>query len=283
MHTLALISLLATATCQNDTIIRTIQPDSVVIIESGQTTQMRIFGKKDDPSYTFNYTKTNNTNSESTIEEHTAQWDFSILGHPKDTNKKSGITVNGFDFIRLGAALPVDMTGEIPSKAGLSASADIVNMQFNLPSGRDAFYVGVGYDMNYLFSRKNLRWTKANGQPAVNPHIEGATHHRSTLGTWALTLPLRYEHTFSSSFALDFCVEPQWVATTTAINRYRLGANHITDRYYKIGGLDRFNVAFSAGCQFNQNFGFYVKFAPFNSFSSSSPVNYKLLTFGFSL
>ncbi len=56
MHTLALISILATATCQNDTIIRTIQPDSVVIIESGQTTQMRIFGKKDDPSYTFNYT-----------------------------------------------------------------------------------------------------------------------------------------------------------------------------------------------------------------------------------
>ena len=287
MSSILISALLATSLCTNDTIVRAVRPDSVVIIESGGNTQVQIYGKKDQPGYTFTYTRSKGSDSETHLDEHSVPWDFNIPLLRKEKRAEgpyasTSPTVNAIDQIHLGLVLPVSRSAEARTHAGWNIGFDIVNVEFDLTSRKDAFFVGLGVENTTLFASKHWRWTKHEGQLTSIPYRDEARKRRSVWNTTSITLPLRYSHAFTSDLCLDFSIEPQWSVYNTVSNRYTIGPRSYKDTYHHVGD-HRFNVAFGVAFRSEKTLGIYLKYQPMNALSSTSPANFKMLTMGFVL
>ncbi len=288
MQTLFLLSMMLAPLCQNDTITRAVRPDSVVIIEDNGSTCIQIYGKENDPAYTFNYAHTYPKNSETNIHEHqTSAIDFTIplLDHKlkKDSlMDKSGFYATGFDDVHLGVAILTDKQGNVPTKVGFNAGLQVIGANYVFHSRRDCIGIGLGLEVNVFRSGKQWQYVKRDGELATEPYPENSRNHRSRMKSYALTLPIGYTHAFSKDFSFGLFVEPQYTLSNSTRTRYSIDDKHYTDKYYNIDG-HRFNMAYRVVIESRKVGGLYIKYQPFNTFSSSSPTNFKLLTIGVTL
>ena len=285
MNTLLFLSMLAAPFCSNDTVVRVVRPDSVVISETDQQTQIDIYGRQGDPDYRFSYGRTDHPSVLASIEEHSGGWDFNLplskksKKQGKSAFKPSSVDVNLIDFIHVGACVPMGAKGDVPVNAGWNLGCDLFNIQYNLPSGSDAFYVGLGIDWNFLRASDDAIWTKATDGVAASELPEGARDSRSRLTTTNLALPLRYSHAFTRKLCLDFSVQPQVAVGNRIHTKYKQDSHKVKDKAHGVGG-QRFNVGVAVGLRSTKAFGIYLKYTPMNTWDDASPLNYKMLTVG---
>lgn len=156
MNTLLLLSMLSAPFCSNDTIVNATRPDSVVVCSDNGQTSVQIYGREDDHDYRFTYTMADNLAAVASVNEHSSSWDFNLPFSKPSKNqnnsafKPSSVDLNLIDFIHVGAAVPVNAKGNVPVNAGWNLGADLLNIQYCLPSGNDALYIGLGID--WIFS-----------------------------------------------------------------------------------------------------------------------------------
>ena len=284
--TLLLSTLFAMPTAVNDTVKTVIEePLCVILTEANGTTNLQIKGRKGDPNYTFNYTKTDTPSTLTTIGEHADSWDFNLPFGKKHANngktrfKPKTSDINILDYIHIGAAVPVGSKGNVPVNAGWNMGFDIVNLQSNFASGQDALSIGFGVDINLLKASDDNRWVKVPHGVDVTTFGEGITDTKSRLTNVNLTLPIRYTHAFTRKLGMDFCVEPQMAIGNRILDKFRENGHKFKERSHGVGN-QRFNLGFSLGFNTRKSLGIYVKYTPFNSWGSVSPVNYKMLTVG---
>ena len=289
MQSLFLLSMMLAPLCQNDTITRVVRPDSVVVIEDNGSTRVQIYGKENDPAYVFNYAHSIPSNSEISISEHqTSAIDFTI---PLLKNRalkndslmdKSGFYATGFDDVHIGASILTDKKGNVPTKVGINAGLQVIGANYVFRSRRDCIGIGLGLEVNIFRGGKQWQYVKRDGELEAVPYPENSRDHRSRLKSYALTLPIGYTHAFNKNFSLGLFVEPQYTLGNCTRTRYSIDYKHFTDKYYNIDG-HRFNMAYRVVLESRKIGGLYIKYQPFNTFSSSSPTNFKLLTFGVTL
>ena len=285
MNTLLLLSMIAAPFCSNDTIVNATRPDSVVVCSNNEQTSVQIFGREGDHDYRFTYTMADNSATIASVNEHSGNWDFNLpfSKSPKQQStsafKPSSMDLNLIDFIHVGAAVPVNAKGDVPVNAGWNLGADLLNIQYSLPSGNDALYIGLGIDWNFLRASDHLRWIKATDGVGVADPIDGARSTRSRLTTTNLTLPIRYSHAFTKRLCLDLAVEPQVAIGNRIHTKYKLDSHNVKDKEHGVGG-QRFNVGVSVGLRSTKSFGVYLKYTPMNTWGDASPINYKMLTVG---
>lgn len=288
MQTLFLLSMMLAPLCQNDTITRVVRPDSVVVIEDNGSTRIQVYGKENDPAYTFNYAHTYPKNSETNISEHqTSAIDFTIplLDHKLKNDSlmdRSGFYATGFDDVHMGVAILTNKQGNVPTKVGFNVGLQVIGANYVFHSRRDCIGIGLGLEVNVFRGGKEWQYVKRNGNPEAIPYPENSRDHHSRLKSYALTLPIGYTHAFNKNFSLGLFVEPQYTLGNCSRTRYCIDDKHYTDKYYKIDG-HRFNMAYRVVIESRKIGGLYIKYQPFNTFSSSSPTNFKLLTIGVTL
>lgn len=288
MNTLLFLSMLAAPFCSNDTIVKVVRPDSVVICENKSETRVEVYGRQGDSDYRFSYGSTGNPSAFTSLEEHTGGWDFNLplskksKTQGKSAFKPSSVDVNLLDFIHVGASVPVDAQGDVPVNAGWNLGCDLFNIQYNFRSGRDAFYIGLGIDWNFLRASDDVVWTKATDGVDATPLPEGARDSRSRLTTTSLTLPLRYSHALTHKLCLDFSVQPQMAVGNRIHTKYKQDSHKVKESAHGVGG-QRFNVGVAVGLRSTKAFGVYLKYTPMNTWGDASPLNYKMLTVGVTL
>lgn len=288
MQTLFLLSMMLAPLCQNDTITRVVHPDSVVVIEDNGSTHIHVYGKENDPAYTFNYTHTFPKNSETKISEHqTSAIDFSIplLDHKLKNDSlmdKSGFYATGFDDVHMGVAILTNKQGNVPTKVGFNVGLQVIGANYVFRSRRDCIGIGLGLEVNVFRGGKQWQYVKRDGELETIAYPKNSRDHRSRLKSYALTLPIGYTHAFNKNFSLGLFVEPQYTLGNCTRTCYSIDDKHYTDKYYQIDG-HRFNIAYRVVIESRKICGFYIKYQPFNTFSSSSPTNFKLLTIGVTL
>ena len=288
MNTLLFLSMLAAPFCSNDTVVKVVRPDSVVVSETSTQTRVDVYGRQGDPGYRFSYGSTDNPSALTSLEEHNGGWDFNLPLSKKGKSqghsafKPSSVDVNLVDFIHVGASVPVDAQGDVPVNAGWNLGCDLFNIQYNLRSGRDAFYIGLGIDWNFLRASDDVVWTKATDGVSATPLPEGARDSRSRLTTTSLTLPLRYSHALTRKLCLDFSVQPQVAVGNRIHTKYKQDSHKVKDSAHGVGG-QRFNVGVAVGLRSTKAFGIYLKYTPMNTWGDASPFNYKMLTVGVTL
>ena len=288
MNTILFLSLLTAPFCKNDTIVSIERPDSVVITQESGTTRIHVYGRKDDPEYQYDLKQTETPSTLTSIDEHAGGWDFNTpftkanrhTGHT--TFKPNSSDVNVIDFIHIGACIATNQKGDVPGNAGWNMGFDIVNLQRNLASGKDALFVGLGLEFNLLRASDDVQWTKTGKGVGTSPWAENVTDGKSRLTQISLSLPLRYSHAFSKNRCLDLSVEPQVALSNRIRNKYKYDSHKTKERQHGIGG-QRFNLAFGIGFRSTKSVGIYLKYSPFNTWDSTSPLNYKMLTLGVSL
>ena len=86
--------------------VRTLRPDSVIVIESDSVTQMCVYGRLNDPNYRMVYTVSKPTDAYTQIEEHNSKWDFTLPFQKTEPAKGKDIVFNGFDMMHLGVMPP---------------------------------------------------------------------------------------------------------------------------------------------------------------------------------
>lgn len=285
MNTLLFLSMLAAPFCSNDTVVKVVRPDSVVVSENNLESKVEIYGRQGDPNYKVVYGRTENPSAFASLEEHTGGWDFNLPLSKKNKNqgpsayKPSSVDVNLISFIHVGASVPVNTQGDVPVNAGWNLGCDLLNIQYNLRSGRDAFFIGLGIDWNFLRASDDAIWTKATDGVAATPLPEGARDSRSRLTTTNLTLPLRYSHALTRKLCLDFSVLPQVAVGNRIHTKYKQDSHKVKDSAHGVGG-QRFNVGVAVGLRSTKSFGVYLKYTPMNTWGDASPLNYKMLTVG---
>lgn len=285
MNTLLLLSMLSAPFCSNDTIVNATRPDSVVVCSDSGQTSVQIYGREDDHDYRFTYTMADNLAAVASVNEHSSSWDFNLPFSKPSKNqnntafKPSSVDLNLIDFIHVGAAVPVNAKGNVPVNAGWNLGTDLLNIQYCLPSGNDALYIGLGIDWIFLRASDHSRWIKAtNGVDVANP-MDEARNTRSRLATTNLTLPIRYSHAFTKRLCLDLAVEPQVAVGNRIHTKYKLDSHKVKNKEHGVGG-QRFNVGVSIGLRSTKSFGIYLKYTPMNTWGDLSPINYKMLTVG---
>lgn len=285
MNTLLLLSMLSAPFCSNDTIVNATRPDSVMVCSNNEQTSVQIYGREDDHDYRFTYTMTNNFAAVASVDEHSGSWDFNLPFSKSSKHqsisafKPSSVDFNLIDFIHVGAAVPVNAKGDVPVNAGWNLGADLLNIQYSLPSGNDALYIGLGIDWNFLRASDHLRWIKATDGVSVADPMNGTRSTHSRLTTTNLTLPVRYSHAFTKKLCLDLAVEPQVAVGNRIHTKYKLDSHNVKDKAHGVGG-QRFNVGVSVGFRSTKSFGVYLKYTPMNTWGDASPINYKMLTVG---
>ena len=285
MNTLLFLSMLAAPFCSNDTVVKVVRPDSVVVSENNLESKVEIYGREGDPNYKVVYGRTENPSAFASLEEHTGGWDFNLPLSKKNKNqgpsayKPSSVDVNLISFIHVGASVPVNTKGDVPVNAGWNLGCDLLNIQYSFRSGRDAFFIGLGIDWNFLRASDDAIWTKATDGVATTPLPEGARDSRSRLTTTSLTLPLRYSHALTRKLCLDFSVLPQMAVGNRIHTKYKQESHKVKDSAHGVGG-QRFNVGVAVGLRSTKSFGVYLKYTPMNTWGDASPLNYKMLTVG---
>ena len=167
----------------------------------------------------------------------------------------------------------------MPVNAGWNLGADLLNIQYCLPSGNDALYIGLGIDWIFLRASDHSRWIKATNGVDVANSMDEARNTRSRLTTTNLTLPIRYSHAFTKRLCLDLAVEPQVAVGNRIHTKYKLDSHKVKNKEHGVGG-QRFNVGVSIGLRSTKSFGVYLKYTPMNTWGDLSPINYKMLTVG---
>lgn len=262
--------------------VRTLRPDSVIVIENDSVTQMCVYGRANDPNYRMVYTINKPTDAFTSIEEHASKWDFNLPFQKSAPKPGKDVVVNSLDVLHVGALLPIDKTAAVSSKVGVNVGGDLLNVEFVMPKRRDHFYIGLGVEANLLWQRNGMAWQKINGQLSAYSFEDESYKRRSLLSLTALTLPLRYQHDFGREFVMRFAVIPQYVMATHATNHYKVGACAYTDKYKHLP-VRRFNVAFRVDFATRSAGGVYVQYSPFNTLKDGNPANFKMLSVGWTL
>ena len=262
--------------------VRTLRPDSVIVIESDSVTQMCVYGRLNDPNYRMVYTVSKPTDAYTQIEEHNSKWDFTLPFQKTEPAKGKDIVFNGFDMMHLGVMLPIDKTNVVKSNVGLNVGGDLVNVEFVLPNRKNHFFIGVGAEANLLWQDKSVAWQKLDGKLTANAYRADSYKHRSLLSYTALTLPLCYQHDFGREFLVRLAVIPQYVVAAHVVNHYKIAACSYTDKYKNVP-INRFNLAFRIDFATRSAGGVYVQYMPFNTFKDGNPANFKMLSVGWTL
>lgn len=284
-----ILALICAATCLaagrqavNDTIVKVIRPDSIVVTETDSTTRVQVYGRAGEPAYHFSYAKGYTDSTTTTLGEHAlSDWDFSLPFGKLKSRRTTRFAVEGMAHIHTGLLIPIDKTGMADSHVGWQAGFDIINLTANLPSKRDALSIGFGVEV-YLFKQRNgQQWIRRNGQLTTMPFADGLSHRRSLLTMGSFTLPIHYTHHFSKVNALTLSAIPEWNTINTISNRYRQGDKRISDLYRGRFNRRPFDVAVRVAFINDDWGGIYVQYNPSSSFTGDAPTDFKMLTVGF--
>lgn len=270
-----------TRVCVNDTVVKVLRPDSIVVTETDSTTHVHVFGSGNNPSYSFDYSKYFDGETTTTVDEHTSDWDFNLPFGKYKKRRTTQFAVEGMAYMHLGAIVPVSKTSDVRSKVGVQAGLDVINLTANMPSHRDALSIGLGLELYMMKQKEGWQWVRRGGQLATIPFGEGVTHRHSLLASMSLTMPIHYSHSFKKT-DLTFSVIPEWNMLTYISNNYHKGDSRINDRYRNDLNRRPLDVAFRINCTYNDAAGIYVQFNPYKSFTGVTSPNFKMLTVGFS-
>lgn len=278
---LSALPTLASPVCGNDTIVKVVRPDSIVVTETDSMTQVHVFGKSDDNNYRFNYAKGYTADATTTVDEHVSNWDFNVPFLKQKQGKKAKFSFNFMAFMHFGVAVPLDKTSDVKTDVGYHVGADVFNVAAALPSGRDQLSIGLGVECYGFKQHGGLQWVKQNGQLTSLPFPANVSHRRSWLVTEALTLPVHYLHEFKNTY-FGVSVIPEWNILTRVQNHYRLDEHRINDKF---SGLNRrkFDVAFRVEFGNSGWGGLYLQYNPFKTFTGSTGSNFKMITIGYTL
>lgn len=287
-RTLLLIALAVAASsafaanvCGNDTIIKAMRPDSVVVTETDSTTFVKIFGNNGDRTFRFSYAKGFPAEANTEISQHTSNWDFTLPFKKNTSEHKAKFSFNFMSSVHVGAAIPVSKTDDVHANVGWQAGADVFNVALSLPSKRDELSIGLGCELYYLRQHKGWQWVKQDGKLATIPFANGTEHRRSWSQNLALTLPLHYKHEFKHTY-FGLSVIPGYFVLSHVKNSYRYGSQRVKDKYKGLNHR-RFDLAVRAEFGHNDWGGLYVQFNPYKSFTGAASPNFKLLTIGVTL
>lgn len=272
---------LAANVCGNDTIVKVLRPDSIIVTETDSATQIKVFGNTNDNNYRFNYSREFTSDASTTIGEHKSNWDFTTPFMKNKTDQRTKFCVNAIAFAHVGIVVPLSKTNEVHSNIGFQAGFDVINVSALLPSKCDELSIGIGVETFFLKQRNNYQWIKQNGQLATMPFDSEASHKHSRLDNFALTLPVHYLHEFKNTY-IGLSIAPEFSIRSAISNRYRVDSHRVTDNYKNLNKR-KFDVAFRLEFGKRDWGGLYLQFNPYKTFTGTASPNFKMLTIGYTL
>lgn len=285
---LSATTLFAAPHCANDTIVRAVRPDSVIITEVDSTTSVQIFGSEKDKSYRFKYTKRFSPDAAYTIEEHASRWDFSLpFQRPKKTKSQRDFTMGGVNFgfvTALGA--PKDM--EVDMASSYEISFDAASIRLYSKNRRHFVSVGLGFAWRNFRLTGHSRFVQDDfGNLLIKSDAEENTRTEySRIKLFSLSIPFRYGHDFNKHWTAYLATILNFNTYASAETRYKriapeTGVSHnviesTTDIHQKPVSVD-----FLAQLQWRW-VGLYVKYSPCKVLKTNYGPSFTPLSVGFS-
>ena len=273
----ALCTHAASPVCINDTVVKVIRPDSIVVTETDSITNVSVFGRDDDHTYTFSYSKGFPTGTDTTLGEHTTNWNFTLPF--QRGGRRTKFSFNFMPYLHMGVIVPLEKGNDMYSKIGWQVGTDVFNISATLPSQSDILSIALGVECYAFRQQKGHQWIKRDGQLGTIPFNAQASHRRSMLETVALTIPVHYTHEFKNT-ALTLSAIPEFPIHSGIRNRYTIDNRKIRDKYSKLNHR-RFDMAFRVSFIYKDAGGIYVQFNPYKTFTGTTSPNFKMLTVGF--
>lgn len=220
---LSATSLLAAPHCANDTIVRAVCPDSVIITEADSTTSVQIFGSEKDKSYRFKYVKKFSPDAASTIEEHASRWDFSFpFQRPKKAKSERDFTMGGVNFGFVSAiGAPKDMNVDMASSYEISF--DLAGIRQYSKNLRHHVSIGLGFAWrNFRLTGHSRFEQNDQGILEITPYPAEATKtDYSRIKLFSISVPFRYGYHFNKQWTAFLGANLNFNTYASAETRYK--------------------------------------------------------------
>ena len=264
-----------------DTVVRVVRPDSVVVLENDSSTEVKIFGKDNNPHYSFSYSKTFSSETLTKASERADLWNITLPLQNKPASERKGFSLLLFNDISVGYGFAVDN----PTSTGLHSvwqfSVELLGVKAYLPGSRDYFSLGVGMEANLISQHTSQMWGQTNSGVGLLPPPEGSYNHRSTLTDCAWTLPLHYGHRFGPIW-VDLAAIGQLHLKPRISNTYEVGNREYTHTFRHLKAND-LSLSYRLTLTYKNNLGLYVQYNPNYLFDAPQSPRFRLLTVGLSL
>ena len=264
-----------------DTVVRVVRPDSVVVLENDSSTEVKIFGKDNNPHYSFSYSKSFSSETLTKASERAELWSITLPLQDNSEGGHKGFSLLLFNDISIGYGFAVDN----PTSTGLHSawqfSLELVGVKAYLPGGRDYFSLGVGMEANLISQHTRQMWGKTPSGVGLLPPPEGSYNHRSTLTDGAWTLPLHYGHRFGPLW-VDLAAIGQLHLKPCISNTYEVENREYTHTFRRLKAND-LSLSYRLTLNYKHSLGLYVQYNPNYLFDAPQAPRFRMLTVGLSL
>lgn len=207
----------------NDTIVKVIRPDSVIVTESDSVTHITIRGKEDNPDYLFDLDVQTGKNQLTTMHERATRWDFSLSLNKKGSGKESRtmLTFGGFHFGFVNALnAPKGMKIDMASSYEIGFQGPGYCVKTN--NRKHHFSVGLGFNWrNFRMTGRTRFLQTPNGSLITSPYPQNTTDIKSSrIKLFSLTVP----------FGFTFGLAKDWEAQVATILNFNTFAS-VESRY----------------------------------------------------
>lgn len=292
------LALTTTGTCAAtnvtaaDTIVKVACPDSVVITETDSMSQVSIYGRPDDHSYTFNYIRGTGSGTTTVVQEHVSAWDFILPFQKKRTagNYRKYNTNFNIGFVSTPTA-PADMDIDVASSVEVGFQP--LSWRKTSRTGRTYWTMGLSFDWRNYRLTNRTRFAKGDNENLVITAYPEQTSrtYSSRIKVFSLGIPVRFGINMSHNWTAEIGANLNFNTHASIKSRYKL--TYINDNTgesttRKVKDYDsnihqqKVTVDFIAQVYW-RSLGFYCKYSPVYVLNTDYGPKFTPLSFGLSL
>lgn len=279
VHLFAICALADNPICINDTVVKVLRPDSIVIIENDGTSTFQVYGNAESPGYAYTYSKYTSTETNTSVSEHASRWDFDFpfkkhrrKAYDSDYRRGQVGTVNFFFGFLNTINAPADM--DVQMGASFETGLDIYFYQATSRDRRFSFNAGLDFTARYFRMTGRTRFVRnGEGNVVTLPYPAEATDIKaSSLRVMSFGVPLRIGFNLPHKWLITLGAQPNINCNARIRNKYKLtnigdevntNASYKMKETYKGLKTNRFSVDFMASVSWN-NIGVYTRYSPCN-------------------
>ena len=271
---------LAEDRCLNDTVVKVLHPDSVLITTGDSITQVQVYGRSDDNAYKFNYTIGNSPDALTSVKEHASNWDFALPFQPSRKKSSAQYTLRSL-ICSLGYSIPLQEVPETEHFSCGNISMELLQVHSLLPGKKDSWSIGFAYNANLMKQHKGNLWFKDEGRLSIMQFPDGTRKRKSLLIDTYFSFPLTYGHAFGNNW-IHLSAIPELHIKPFVRNKFKAD-NREYEHSLKHFDRNVFGMSFRADFHFSDIIGIYVKYTPTYLFKKDQGPRFQLLTFGLTI
>lgn len=223
-----------TPLCGNDTIVKVLKPDSIVIVENDSVSTFHVFGATENPQYSFTYSKSFSNAANTSISEHGTNWDFDYPFKKKNKSDidRNKVGIGGNIFLGFLNTLGAPSNMNVKMFSSIELGMDFLYFRHNSANGKYSFTTGLICTERFYRMTGRSRFVKADDGTiiAVPYPSETSDIKASLLRVASLGIPFRFGYRFAKHMEFGLGAHLNVNLNGDIRNKYKV--KHISEENY---------------------------------------------------